>query len=212
MLLSGANTYTGATTIKAGTLKLNTSTSIGSSPTITVGDAGSSGAVLDVTTAGFTVGASQTLGGIGTILATGKTVTASGTISAGNSVGTLTVDGGTLALDGTTDFIFELGSSSDRINLINSASLNLGLNTLGLADFLFSDSGGFGEGVYTLISGASSFSGGLDSSDVSGTVLGYDSTLSMSGNNLILTVVPEPSAALLGSLGVLALLRRAVMG
>jgi autotransporter-associated beta strand protein len=210
--LQSDNTYTGTTTIKGGTLKLNTSTSIGSSPTITVGDAGSTNAVLDVTTAGFTVGASQTLGGIGTILATGQTVTASGTLSAGNSVGTLTIDGGTLALDSTSDFIFELGSSSDRINLINSASLSLGLNTLGLADFLFSDSGGFGEGVYTLISGASSFSGALDASDVTGDVLGYNSTLSMSGNNLILTVVPEPGTALLGSLGLLALLRRRRIG
>jgi fibronectin-binding autotransporter adhesin len=205
--LQGENTYTGTTTIKAGTLKINSSTSIGSSQAIRVGDAGSSGAVLDVTAAGFVIGSTQTLGGIGQILATGKTVTASGTISAGNSVGTLTQDGGTLVFDSSTDFIFELGTLSDQINLINSATLSLGLNTLGLADFAFSDSGGFGEGVYTLITGASSFVGALDSSNVSGDVLGYHSTLSMSGNNLVLTVVPEPSALLLGALGVLGLLR-----
>ena len=115
-------------------------------------------------------------------------------------------------MDGTTDFVFELGSLSDRISLINSATLNLGTNTLGLADFVFSDSGGFGEGVYTLISGASLFSGALNPNDVTGDVLGYNSTLSMSDNNLILTVVPEPGAALIASLGMLALLRRRRVG
>jgi autotransporter-associated beta strand protein len=206
--LSGTNSYSGATIIKGGTLKINTSTSIGSSASITVGDTGSSGAALDATAAGFTVGSAQTLGGIGTIYATGQTVTASGTVSPGNSVGTLTIDGGTLVLDADTGFVFELGTSSDLISLVNSATLSLGSGTLGLADFLFSNSGGFGEGVYTLIGGASSFSGSLDSGDLTGVVLGYNSTLSMSGNNLVLTVIPEPRAALLGGLGLLALLRR----
>jgi autotransporter-associated beta strand protein len=49
--LSGANNYSGATIVKGGTLKINASTTIGSSNSITVGDAGSSGAVLDATTA-----------------------------------------------------------------------------------------------------------------------------------------------------------------
>jgi hypothetical protein len=203
---------TGETTIKAGTLKINSSTTIGSSSKITVGDAGSSTAVLDVTTAGFTVGSTQTLAGIGTILATGQTVTASGTISAGNSVGTIRIDGGTLALDGTSTFDFELGTSSDLISLLNLATLNLGSGTLGMSDFTFSDSGGFADGVYTLITGAASFSGTLDTGDLTGSVLGRDGTLSMSGNNLILTVIPEPSVALIGSLGLLALLRRRRVG
>ncbi|MFM2197195.1 MAG: hypothetical protein RLZZ505_627 [Verrucomicrobiota bacterium] len=208
-LTSAANDYTGATIINTGTLKLNTSTTIATSSSITVGNTASSSAVLDVTTAGLTVGSTQTLSGTGKVLATGQTVTASGTISPGNSgTATLTLDGGTLALNGTTDFTYGLGTLSDQISLINSATLNLGAGTLGLADFLFSDSGGFGEGVYTLITGASSFTGTLDSSDLEGSVLGWDATLSMSGNNLILTVIPEPRAALLGGLGMLALLRR----
>lgn len=206
--LSGANTYTGDTTIKAGTLKLNTSTTISGSNRIVVGDAGSTATVLDVTAAGLNLGTNQTLAGIGTVLATGQTITASGTIAPGNSPGTLTIDGGTLSLNGTSNFIFELGTSSDLITLMNSASLNLGSGTLGLADFVFSDSGGFGVGTYTLIGGASSFTGTLDSADLTGTVLGYNSTLSMSGSNLVLTVVPEPGVALLGGLGLLAVFRR----
>ncbi len=206
--LQSNNTYTGTTTIKAGTLRINSSTSIATSSSITIGDAGSSGAVLDVTAAGLSIAAGQTVGGIGSILATGRTVTASGTLSPGNSVGTLTLDGGTLALDATSALVFELGLSSDRIDLIQAASLSLGTNTLGLSDFSFFNSGGFGVGTYTLIQGASGFTGSLDSADLTGNVLGYQSTLGMSGNNLVLTVVPEPQSILLGLLGSCSLLRR----
>jgi autotransporter-associated beta strand protein len=206
--LQSNNTYTGSTTIKGGTLKINSSTAIGSSSAITVGDAGSSNAILDATTGGFALGASQTLGGIGKIVATGQTITASGTIAPGNSVGTIQIDGGTLALDSSSKFNFELGTTSDLISLLNLATLNLGEGVIGLSDFTFSDAGGFGAGTYNLISGANSFSGSLDPSNLTGQVLGLNSTLSMSGNNLVLTVIPEPKAALLGSLGLLALLRR----
>ena len=67
--LSGANTYTGNTTVRAGTLKLDGIGSIGSSANIIVGDSGSSGTHLDVTTktGGLTIGLGQTLKGIGQI-------------------------------------------------------------------------------------------------------------------------------------------------
>nr|MCU0750199.1 autotransporter-associated beta strand repeat-containing protein [Akkermansiaceae bacterium] len=151
--LNSNNTYTGTTTIKAGTLKINSSTAIANSSSISVGDAGSSGAILDASAAGLAIASSQTVGGIGTILATGQSVTSSGTLSPGNSVGTLSISGGSLVLDANSDFIFELGLSSDRIDLINSSSLALGTSTLGLSDFSFIDSGGFGAGIYTLING-----------------------------------------------------------
>jgi autotransporter-associated beta strand protein len=206
--LNSDNTYTGTTTIKAGTLRINTSTAIATSSSITVGDDGSSGAVLDASAAGLAIASSQTVGGIGTILSTGQSVTSSGTLAPGNSVGSLSISGGSLVLNASSDFIFELGLSSDRINLINSASLALGTGTLGLSDFTFINSGGFGIGTYTLIHGASSFSGSLDSTDLTGSVLGFDSILGMSGNHLVLTVIPEPRALLLGAAGLLALLRR----
>ena len=210
--LTNENAYTGATIVKAGTLRINTTTTLATGSSIVVGDSGSSGAVLNATTAGFTVGSTQTLEGLGKVLATGQTVLASGTISAGDSsVGTLSFDGGELTLDGTSKFNFSLGTTSDLVTLLNSATLNLGSGTLGLADFAFSNSGGFDAGIYTLISGASAFTGSLDGADLTGSVNGFSSTLSMSGNNLILTAsaVPEPNAAaLLGSLGLLALLRR----
>jgi autotransporter-associated beta strand protein len=208
--LTGENAYTGTTVVKAGTLKINTTTTISTSSSIVVGVTGSAGAILNATTAGLTVGATQTLAGIGKVLATGKTVTVSGTISAGDSgVGTLTLDGGTLALDGASKFTYALGTSSDLVSLLNSASLDLGSGTLGMADFSFTDSGGFAAGTYTLIGGASSVTGFLGGTDLTGVVNGLSSTLSMSGNNLILTAIPEPATTLLaGGAGLLALSRR----
>ena len=69
MTLSGANTYTGNTTVHAGTLKLNLSGSISNSAAIIVGDAGSTGTHLDVTTktGGLSIGLAQTLKGIGQV-------------------------------------------------------------------------------------------------------------------------------------------------
>lgn len=212
-LTGTGNSYTGATTIKAGTLKVNTSTTISTSSTIVVGDTGSSGAVLDATTAGLTVGSDQTLAGIGKVLATGMTLTASGTISPGDGgIGTLVIDGGSLALDSTSKFAFTLGStgSSDLVSLLNGVALS-GNNSLDFADFIFTTSTGFGGGVYTLIDNAGSITDLLNSSGLSGTIGGLNATLSTStlnGNDLILTVIPEPAAAFLGSFGMLALLRR----
>lgn len=206
--LESDNTYTGSTTIKGGTLKINSSTAIATSSSITIGDAGSSNAVLDATADGFTLGADQTLGGIGRILASGQTITASGTVAPGNSTGTLEIDGGTLALHADSRFEFELGLTSDLISLFNLATLDLGNGVIGLSDFNFSDAGGFGAGTYTLIGGATSFTGTLAAGDLSGQVLGFNSTLGMSGSNLVLTVVPEPGVTLIGSLGLLGLLRR----
>lgn len=83
--LSGANTYSGNTTINAGTLALGASGSIANSPVISVG----SGATFDVSAvAGFSVGSLQTLEGSGSV--TGG-VTANGTLSPGlaGGIGTL---------------------------------------------------------------------------------------------------------------------------
>ncbi len=123
--LVGVNTYTGATTISAGTLILAANGSISSSSGINLGTSGSQG-TLDVTskTGGYSIGASQTLSGYGSVLlATGKTLTVNGNLAPGNSTGIVTI-GGNLSLASTSTTTMELvsgtlgaGSGFDQIAL-----------------------------------------------------------------------------------------------
>jgi autotransporter-associated beta strand protein len=136
LTLSGINTHTGITSISGGTLALSVSGSMANSSSIVI--AGSS--TLDITgvTAGFTLGATQSMGGTGSILATNKTFVASGTLAPGNSPGTLTQDGGTLQLGANGDYNWQItdatgvaGTGYDTVNLINGAILDLSaLSTL----------------------------------------------------------------------------------
>jgi autotransporter-associated beta strand protein len=104
--LNATNTYTGATSITGGTLALSGSGSIANSSAITI----NSSTTLSVTglTGNFTLGASQSLGGSGTLLATGKNVIANGTLSPGNSPGTLIQDGGNLQLGANGDLNWQV--------------------------------------------------------------------------------------------------------
>ncbi len=122
--LGGANTYSGPTTIKAGTLTLNSTGTIANSTSIIVGDAGSSGAVLDISakTGGFTIGSTQRLSGIGTIDANDGvskyTVTIDGVHGPGNSPGTQTVDGNMSYSSGSI-FEWDLAANKDSNRLDN---------------------------------------------------------------------------------------------
>ncbi|WP_312857865.1 autotransporter-associated beta strand repeat-containing protein [Mesorhizobium zhangyense] len=83
-VLTGDSTYTGATTVSAGTLLVNGSIASSS---------------------GITVDAGATIGGSGTLAST----IVNGTLAAGNSPGTLTVDGDLVLNSGSTS-VFELGT------------------------------------------------------------------------------------------------------
>jgi autotransporter-associated beta strand protein len=86
LMLTGTNTYTGNTTISAGTLTLGSAGSINNSSNIAVAN----GALLDVSAvnSGFTLGVAQTLSGSGVV---NGTVANNGTIAPGttNAMGTL---------------------------------------------------------------------------------------------------------------------------
>jgi len=92
LVLSGANSYQGDTTVADGTLALVTggTNNIASSPTVDV----RGGAVLDVTgvAGGFTLDPAQFLKGNGTVVGN-VTGSAGSTMSAGSSPGTLTIVG-----------------------------------------------------------------------------------------------------------------------
>jgi hypothetical protein len=94
------------------------------------------------------------------------------------------------------------GTTYDQINL-TSGTLLIG-NSLQFSDFNFNTNhAGFDEGVYTLFSltGTADLDGSLNSdinllSGIVGTS-GLTGTLGLSGDDIILTVIPEPRASLL---------------
>lgn len=110
LVLPGAHTYSGATTISVGTLALGVGGSIANSAGITV----AAGATLDVSPAGFTLGAGQTLGGDGTVAGD---VSSAGLISPGASVGSLSFIGD-LTLLGSSELLIEIASASSFDRLV----------------------------------------------------------------------------------------------
>jgi autotransporter-associated beta strand protein len=147
--LGGANTYTGTTTIGQGTLILGSGGAINGSSTITV----AAGATFDVSASSYSLGASQTLSGSGTVAgnfsdSTGSQITPGGA----GAVETLTFNNNlNLAAGDTNKFDFN-STTNDLIvvngNLTNNAGSVINLGSL--------PAGGLANGTYTLmqVSGA----------------------------------------------------------
>jgi fibronectin-binding autotransporter adhesin len=192
-ILSGNSTYTGPTNVLGGTLLVSGNIS---------------------GTSGVSVASGGSLGGAGKLTTTGNIVLASGGALAPGLSGAGTLELETSAL-GVLDvvaavidagaFKFELGTSSDRVRLVNG-SLSIGTGELDLSSFAFANAGGFGEGTYTLFQTDSPITGTLGPLK-NGAVLGLDATLSFADNNtdLVLTVIPEPATSATVLLGALAL-------
>lgn len=224
--LSGANTYTGGTTIAVGTLLINNAT-----------DSGLGTGAVSVTSGGA-------LGGTGFIVPTGAngiSVASGGFIAPGASIGTLTFNlsttTGTVNMAGGSSFKFELGTANVSIGSIAPGSSDLlalvGANASDMAfsgnnvDFLGT---GTSQGWYKVFDTDSDnantwtgltfnptsglISSGLTSSNFSGGPIAnlYIGTTGNGGHlgDIYLNVVPEPTtmALLAGSLGLLFLRRR----
>jgi fibronectin-binding autotransporter adhesin len=234
LTLAGVNTYTGATRITGGTLALTGTGSIANSPSIIVG----ASTTFDVSgvTGGYTLGSAQTLSGsgavAGTMIVSGTLSPGSspGTLSSGSQTwlnggdfnwqildanGVAGTDYDTLAITGTLD-LSSLTAGGFNINLWSLASTGPdvsgnALNFLGTNDYSWTLASastgitGFNAANFFINVGANNgtagFGNGLD---------GGAFSISQSGNSLLLnfTAVPEPDAAFLGGLGLLALLRR----
>jgi autotransporter-associated beta strand protein len=157
-----------------------------------------------------------TLVSAGTLLVTGVlsnsavTVEANGTIASNGTAGTLgnglTIQaGGNLDLTGAT-----LGSSSTGVLGLTGGSLTLG--NLTFQDLVGWDWLNAQEGTYELIDGAFAIDWGgtaylseATAYDFGNGKAGYFASGSL---NAVIVAIPEPRAALLGGLGLIALLRR----
>jgi fibronectin-binding autotransporter adhesin len=231
LTLTGSNSYSGATTISAGTLALGVNGSFANSTKITVGDTGSSGAVLDLTskTGGFSIGAGQLLGGGGTVrLASSGTLNVLGTFSPGNSPGLFTYDAGTTLLSGTT--LMEIFGTSratspshgsgfyDAVDLVNNGTLQFGgMLTLEFSSLfannttfdLFTPAAGSSlAGNFTGVNVGGGFYTGLSWNQTGGT---WKSSNTVGGQSLEfssatgqLVIVPEPGAIALAGIGIAA--------
>lgn len=214
LVLTNVNTFTGATTVSAGTLLVNGSTNASS----TVG-----------------VSAGATLGGTGTI---GGAVNVSGVLSPGASIETL--GSGTLSFANGSSLVHELDSSvatsvgSDLLkvtgNLNLTGTVGLTLSDLALTDVAFkvddvfsiiNYTGTWNNGLFTFegneLANASEFTFGLNTwrIDYNAATGGLNYLGEYAGgsdsfvNLTVLTAVPEQSSvALLGTLGAMMLLRR----
>ncbi len=168
LTLSGSNTYTGPTTISQGELAIN----------------GLLGSPVAVNSGG-------TLGGTGHL--SSGTVSAGGYIAPGNSPQGLSFSGGLFLASGAEmDYALDTPSTSDEISC---GSLLVG-SPLGFSNFDFTLTANFGPGNYNLIEAGSVPSGTLGTS-TSGTIEGLPANLAVQGNDLVLTVVPEPSTLVL---------------
>ena len=209
LTLSGSSTYSGLTSIEGGTLTLDGTGTIDNSSGVSLGSAGT----FDVATkTGYTV---KNLTGSGDVFGA---LTVSTNLAIGNSTGSIDFSSA-LTFGPASTYTFELvggGSAADLGNVSGTLTLaagadldlvQLGTYTVGDKFTLFSYSG-TQSGEFTGLADGSTFTagGGQWVIDYNDTVAGENGGAFT--NFVTVTAVPEPAAALLGSLGLLLLFGR----
>ena len=198
LTMSGANTYTGATNVSGGALVLN----------------GSLGNTALTVRTGSRLGGSGSIGSSGAALVA---IQSGGSLAPGNSPGMLTFNGNlTMSLGSTYDYEVVSGSiSADSVDINGVLSLNdttLSLTNLGTYvvnekftlfayDSLIGTFDGLADDT-TFTAGGGNWL--INYNDTTGGL----NTAAVGTSYITLTAVPEPSALLIGALGLVGLLRR----
>ncbi len=202
LTLNAVDTYTGATAIASGTLALSATGTIANSSAIDV----QSGATFDVSakTAGFTLGAGQTLEGVGTVSTGGHALTLDGTVAPGDAaMGTLTIDPAAIVdfAAGSDLTINAVGAANDLLAVDGNLNLSGAGDTL---NFIGTPT----AGSYTIVTYTGTLTGTFTNTSLQGYVVNYGT-----GSNSAITLsrVPEPATLgllALGGLGILLLGKR----
>jgi fibronectin-binding autotransporter adhesin len=189
LVLSGANTYAGGTTVNLGTLKVGAAGALPLAGGVTV----ATGATLDVTPLSTLTVNAGTLGGTGTVLGS-VTIASGGALRPGGATtaGTLTVGSVTLQSGGTLD-VAAGNTAASSLTVTNALSVS-GTPTISL----FNDGSlVYGHAYTYTVATAGSVSGTPSFNFVAGNFFGFAGTptAQFSGNALRLSFTPVPEAA-----------------
>lgn len=223
LTLSGVSAYTGTTTVSGGKLTIASTGNINTTSSVSIGagELNYNASTALSKNVSFT-GTGGTLSGIGTITPS-LDVTAGNTLAIGNTnVGTMNFSTN-LTVGGT--YLYELtggGSAADLGDVAGTLTLGGILDLVQLGTYAVNDKftlfayDGTLTGLFKDAGGISSIFDDTEFTDAGGSwILNYNDTtaglnggVSTSNTYVTITAIPEPSTALLGALGMLALLRR----
>jgi len=196
LTLGGANSYTGLTTISAGTIALLGAGSIGTGG-LNLGTTGSPG-VFDLaalTSGTYSLPATASLFGMGTVSGSGKTLAVLGSFLPGNSAGTVTLGSGfTLDLTNSGTSVFEITNSLYTPGTFDLVNGNGSVVFGGVLNLNFTN-GPYANGanVLQLFANTGSFFGNFSSLVWTGLADGQTATFNASTGYVSISAVPEPS-------------------
>jgi uncharacterized protein with beta-barrel porin domain len=182
LVLSGTNTYTGATDVNGGTLRAGSAGAFGASSVFAV----AGGATLDLNGFNKTFG---TLSGAGTV--TGANTTISGTFSPGNGTpGSAMAIVGNLAFQSGAQYMVQLNPATSTLaNVTGTATLTGATVNASFA------AGSYVAKQYTILTATGGVSGTFSGLVNSGLPTGFTSTLSYDGNDAFLNLALAMSSS-----------------